>query len=118
MSEMPQKQTSAGAVRMSQNDPKQPDTGVDVPRRSEKKCEGVLWLRPCWSWGINPHNADGASGPILGNQRPPTRFLTTDWTASIPPQAVPADIKAKTSDPAPGFLSSGSSRDVTLPRWG
>jgi MgtC family len=27
------------------------------------------------------------------------RVLTSDWTASFPPQAVPADIKAKTPDP-------------------
>jgi len=27
------------------------------------------------------------------------RVLTLDWTASLPPQAVPADIKAKTPDP-------------------
>jgi hypothetical protein len=49
----------------------------------------------------------------MGNRTPRTRFLTTDWTASIPPQAVPADIKQKPRSLRRGFCRHGSPPDVT-----
>ena len=63
----------------------------------------------------------GPGPPLVpGNQRTSNAVLTTDWDREpflpFPPQAVPRRRKAKTSDPAPGFLSSwfprGGSREL------